>query len=280
MLCDDGRSAMESRRGLPSPMTAFYKMSGLCAKYPKSRRFGKYYMSYLSWDEPTQIEVISGAFCMLRRSALDKIGLLDEDFFMYGEDIDLSYRLLKGGYENWYLPSVILHYKGESAHKSSFRYVHVFYDAMLIFFRKHYGGMSLLVSLPVKTAIYAKATATFVKMQIHSVEKKLGMLSHRKRITPHYIFIGSRKAVAKCRQIAKRNAMEADFFEGHAEDMPDGHLGIDMPDAARTYVVYDTGAYSYKDIFSLFQRSPKDTVRIGTYNPKTNIVITGEDIFK
>ena len=94
MLCDDGRSAMESRRGLPSPMTAFYKMSGLCAKYPKSRRFGKYYMSYLSWDEPTQIEVISGAFCMLRRSALDKIGLLDEDFFMYGEDIDLSYRLL------------------------------------------------------------------------------------------------------------------------------------------------------------------------------------------
>ena len=119
MLCDDGRSAMESRRGLPSPMTAFYKMSGLCAKYPKSRRFGKYYMSYLSWNEPTQIEVISGAFCMLRRSALDKIGLLDEDFFMYGEDIDLSYRLLKGGYENWYLPSVILHYKGESAHKSS-----------------------------------------------------------------------------------------------------------------------------------------------------------------
>ncbi len=280
MLCDDGRSAMESRRGLPSPMTAFYKMSGLCAKYPKSRRFGKYYMSYLSWDEPTQIEVISGAFCMLRRSALDKIGLLDEDFFMYGEDIDLSYRLLKGGYENWYLPSVILHYKGESAHKSSFRYVHVFYDAMLIFFRKHYGGMSLLVSLPVKTAIYVKATATFVKMQIHSVEKKLGLLSHRKRITPHYIFIGSRKAVAKCRQIAKRNALEADFFEGHANDMPDGHLGLDMPDAARTYVVYDTGAYSYKDIFSLFQRCPKDTVRIGTYNPKTNIVITGEDIFK
>lgn len=83
-----------------------------------------------------------------------------------------------------------------------------------------------------------------------------------------------------CRQIAKRNALEADFFEGHAEDMPDGHLGIDMPDAARTYVVYDTGAYSYKDIFGIFQRSPKETVRIGTYNPKTNIVITGEDIFK
>ena len=84
-----------------------------------------------------KIEVISGAYCFLRRSALDKVGLLDEDFFMYGEDVDLSYRLLKGGFENWYLPVRILHYKGESTQKSSFRYVHVFYDAMLIFFRKH-----------------------------------------------------------------------------------------------------------------------------------------------
>ncbi len=72
-----------------------------------------------------------------------KVGLLDEDFFMYGEDIDLSYRILKGGYQNYYLPVDILHYKGESTQKSSFRYVHVFYEAMLIFFRKHYSGMSL-----------------------------------------------------------------------------------------------------------------------------------------
>ena len=105
----DGTKAMESRRGLPTVLTAFYKMCGLCRRYPHSRRFGRYYMSYLSWDEPHQIEVISGAFCLLRRAALDRIGLLDETFFMYGEDIDLSYRLLKGGFENWYLPLQILH---------------------------------------------------------------------------------------------------------------------------------------------------------------------------
>lgn len=153
MLKDNGEKAMESRRGVPTPMTAFYRMSGLCARYPNSRRFARYYMSYLSWDEPAQIEIISGAFCMLRREVLDKVGLLDEDYFMYGEDIDLSFRLLKVGYENWYIPTKILHYKGESTHRSSFRYVHVFYDAMLIFMRKHYGHFSIFVSLPLKIAI-------------------------------------------------------------------------------------------------------------------------------
>lgn len=89
-------------------------------------QFGHYYMGYLPWDKPAKIEVVSGAFCMIRREALLKVGLLDEDFFMYGEDIDLSYRILKGGYQNYYLPVDILHYKGESTQKSSFRYVHVF----------------------------------------------------------------------------------------------------------------------------------------------------------
>ena len=103
MLRTDGSDAKESRRGLPTPLTSFYKISGLCERFPNSRRLGRYYMSYLPWDEPNPIEVISGAYCFLRRKALDEVGLLDEDFFMYGEDIDLSYRVLKGGYENWYL---------------------------------------------------------------------------------------------------------------------------------------------------------------------------------
>ena len=85
---------------------------------------------------------------------------------MYGEDVDLSFRLLKGGFENWYVPSPILHYKGESAHKSSFRYVHVFYNAMLIFYRKHYGNRAAFVSLPIKAAIVLKATLTFIGIQI------------------------------------------------------------------------------------------------------------------
>ena len=90
MIGANGQVAMESRRGLPSPMVAFYKMMGFCARWPKSKVFGRYYMGYLPWNESAQIDVVSGAFCMLRRQAIEKVGLLDEDFFMYGEDIDLS----------------------------------------------------------------------------------------------------------------------------------------------------------------------------------------------
>ena len=143
---EDGTLAPESRRGLPTPWVAALKMLGFTKRY---------YMSYLPWDKPGRIDVISGAFCFLRRKALDQVGLLDEDFFMYGEDIDLSYRLLKGGWQNWYLPYEIT--KGQSTQKSDFRYVHVFYQAMLIFFRKHYSHQSFLYAIPVKVAIYFRA---------------------------------------------------------------------------------------------------------------------------
>jgi len=144
----DGTLAPESRRALPTPWVSALKMLGFTSRY---------YMSRLPWDQPGRIDVISGAFCMLRRKALDQVGLLDEDFFMYGEDIDLSYRLLKGGWQNWYLPFSITHYKGKSTQKTDYRYVHIFYQAMLIFFRKHYSHLSFLYAIPVKIAIYFRA---------------------------------------------------------------------------------------------------------------------------
>ena len=156
----DGTLAPESRRAIPTPWVSCLKMLGFTRRY---------YMSHLSWDEPGRIEVISGAFCLLRRKALDQIGLLDEDFFMYGEDIDLSFRLLKGGWENWYVPCDIVHFKGESTQKSTFRYVHVFYQAMLIFFRKHYSHLSVFYTLPVKMAIYFRAAIALIDI----IRKKL-----------------------------------------------------------------------------------------------------------
>ncbi|MBR1546469.1 MAG: glycosyltransferase family 2 protein [Prevotella sp.] len=155
MLTREGTPAPESRRAIPTPWVAMLKMLGFTRRY---------YMSRLPWDEPCQIEVVSGAYCLLRRQALDQIGLLDEDYFMYGEDIDLSYRMLRGGWQNWYLPYDIIHYKGESTHKSSFRYVHVFYQAMLIFFRKHYSHLSFLLSLPIQAAIYFRASLALLQM--------------------------------------------------------------------------------------------------------------------
>jgi GT2 family glycosyltransferase len=149
MMCyEDGSRAPESRRALPTPWVAALKMMGFTKRY---------YMSDLPWDQPCRIEVVSGAFCLLRYEAIKTVGLLDEDFFMYGEDIDLSYRLLKGGWENWYLPYSIIHYKGRSTRKSDYRYVHVFYQAMLIFFQKHYSHLSIIYTVPVKMAIYFRA---------------------------------------------------------------------------------------------------------------------------
>ncbi|MFK8038239.1 MAG: glycosyltransferase family 2 protein [Crocinitomicaceae bacterium] len=157
----DGKGVFlpESKRGLPTPRVAFYKIFGLSRLFPKSKRFGKYHLSYLDRDEVHSIDVLSGAFMLMRKKALDKVGLLDETFFMYGEDIDLSYRLILGGYKNYYYPKTrIIHYKGESTKKSSVNYVFVFYNAMIIFAKKHFSQKNAkLFSFLINIAIYFRA---------------------------------------------------------------------------------------------------------------------------
>ena len=282
MLKCDGGKAMESRRGLPSPLTAFYKMCGLCARYPRSRRFGKYYMSYLDWDKPVQIEVISGAYCLLRRTAIDKVGMLDEDFFMYGEDIDLSYRLLKGGFENWYVPVPILHYKGESTHKSSFRYVHVFYEAMLIFFRKHYRHLNFWISLPIRSAIYVKATVALVKMLLGRSAHSLGFFTVNRKKEPEYIFMAAKENIASCRRLADNRGLSAKFVECVEADRENGHASrlSNIPSDNVTYVVYDISLFDYADILRIFEGNTRGNVLIGTFNPKTHILITDQEVLK
>jgi GT2 family glycosyltransferase len=159
MLDGKGKFLPESKRGLPTPWVAFYKVFGLSALFPQSKKFGKYHLSYLSPDQNHEIEVLSGAFMLLRKTVLDKIGLLDEDYFMYGEDIDLSYRVIKAGYKNFYYSGTsIIHYKGESTKKGSLNYVKVFYQAMLIFARKHFSSRNQnLFILLIQIAIYLRA---------------------------------------------------------------------------------------------------------------------------
>lgn len=158
----DGRGNFlpESKRGLPKPMVAFYKIFGLSRIFPKSKRFGQYHLGHLSEFETAEIDILSGAFMLMRKDALDTIGLLDESFFMYGEDIDLSYRIQKGGYKNVYFPeTTIIHYKGESTKKSSVNYVFVFYRAMVIFAKKHFSGNNAwLFSFLINMAIYFRAS--------------------------------------------------------------------------------------------------------------------------
>ena len=169
MIDGKGRFLPESKRGLPTPEVAFWKMFGFSKLFPHSKRFARYHLGYLDNDQIHEVEVLAGAFMLLRRETLDKVGLLDEDYFMYGEDIDLSYRITKGGYKNYYFPeTTIIHYKGESTKKGSINYVKVFYNAMIIFAKKHFSkGNARRYAILINLAIYFRAllslTGQFLK---------------------------------------------------------------------------------------------------------------------
>lgn len=170
MIDGKGIFLPESKRGLPTPEVALYKMLGLNKLFPKSRRFGKYHLGYLPENETNPVDVLAGAYMFIRKEVLDRIGYLDETFFMYGEDIDLSYRITEAGYLNYYYPETsIIHYKGESTKKMSVNYVFIFYRAMVIFARKHYkGGSRNVLVLLIRSAIYLRAALALIQRFLHA----------------------------------------------------------------------------------------------------------------
>ncbi|MCH8555987.1 MAG: glycosyltransferase family 2 protein [Schleiferiaceae bacterium] len=158
----DGKGVFlpESKRGLPTPSVAFYKIFGISKLFPHSPKFSRYHMGHLNSAAVHEIEILAGAFMLMRKTVLDKVGLLDEQFFMYGEDVDLSYRIVLGGYKNYYHPKVrIIHYKGESTKKGSINYVYVFYRAMVLFAKKHFSPrFAKAYSFLINIAIYLRAS--------------------------------------------------------------------------------------------------------------------------
>ena len=263
---DWGTTARESRRGLPSPMTSFYKIIGLSKRLPQHRKYGRYYMGWLPWDSPSRIEVVSGACFLVRRKALDEVGLMDEDYFMYGEDIDLSYRLLKSGWENWFVPADIIHYKGESTQKTSFNYVHVFYNAMLIFMRKHYSHLSWLIIWPLQIAVYFIALLALMATLFDRMKKSLGFGGRYKIEFPVLYLEGSNTMKEKCRAIAMRK----------------GLCVIDSLDDCKQNIVvrvFDPSEMSYADIIKHMSESANNRVRLGLYHNDKDIIITQMEVY-
>ena len=263
---DWGTTARESRRGLPSPMTSFYKIIGLSKRLPQHRKFGRYYMGWLPWDSPSRIEVVSGACFLVRRKALDEVGLMDEDYFMYGKDIDLSYRLLKGGWENWFVPADIIHYKGESTQKTSFNYVHVFYNAMLIFMRKHYSHLSWLIIWPLQIAVYFIALLALMATLFDRMKKSLGFGGRYKIEFPVLYLEGSNTMKEKCRAIAMRKGLSV----------------IDSLDDCKQNIVvrvFDPSDMSYADIIKHMSESANNRVRLGLYHNDKDIIITQMEVY-
>lgn len=140
LVREDGSLDLACRRSFPTPEVSFYRMVGLSKFFPQSRRFGRYNLTYLDPDQMAEVDSVVGAFMLVRREAIEEVGLLDDSFFMYGEDLDWCYRIKGAGWKVYYNPRVIvLHYK-EAASKHSRKARYEFYRAMYIFYRKHYAA--------------------------------------------------------------------------------------------------------------------------------------------
>ena len=159
MIDGSGKFLKESKRSFPSPVTSLFKLFGLTRLFPRSKIFSKYHLGHLNENENHEVDVLAGAFMMIRREVFYKTGCFDEVFFMYGEDVDLSYRIQQAGHKNYYLAETsMVHFKGESTKKGSLNYVRLFYNAMSIFVRKHYGrGKAGLFNFLIHVAIWIRA---------------------------------------------------------------------------------------------------------------------------
>jgi GT2 family glycosyltransferase len=165
MIDGSGKYLPESKRGFPSPFTSFCKMTGLTTLFPHSKIFAQYYLGHLPNNTTNKVDVLAGACMLVHKKILDEIGSFDERFFMYAEDIDLSYRIQQAGYYNYfYADSTIIHFKGESTQKLKADYIKVFYGAMALFVQKHYSkGIGRCYGVLLQLAIAAKAISTGIK---------------------------------------------------------------------------------------------------------------------
>ncbi len=166
MLDGSGYFLPESKRGFPSPRASMYKLLGLIKIFPHSKNIAGYYQGHLPEKEDNEVDVLSGAYMMVKKEVLEKTGGFDEQFFMYGEDIDLSYRIQRAGYTNYYLAgSNIVHFKGEST-KKNFAYTRLFYKAMGIFVQKHYGKQSRWFTLLAKLGIGVGGMVSYLRQRL------------------------------------------------------------------------------------------------------------------
>lgn len=285
MLRGDGCFLPESKRGYPTLAATFGKLSGLGKLFPRSEGLGGYYCSALDEGSIHRVEVLAGAFMLIRHAALLKCGLLDEDFFMYGEDIDLSCRIEAAGYKNYYLPLPILHYKGESTSKDSYPHVRVFCQAMDIFICKHgerYGALGRrLVRAGIRIQMYIRLFLLFVRRVFGSSGTKVGKCFLKKRRLVRFLVFGEETTIHSLRALFRRNGLmgkhhfvianEVSAAEGH------GNSFVSLKDF--THVVYDCRAFSYSTIISLLARHRKTGLSLGIYNPESRVLVTPEKCY-
>lgn len=209
MIDGSGTFLPESKRSFPSPKVSFYKLAGLSGLFPKSKRFGRYALGNLDEKEVHEIDVVAGAFMMIPKETLDETGGFDEQFFMYAEDIDLSYRIQKKGYQNYYLGNVtIVHFKGESTKKGSLNYVKVFYNAMNVFVKKWYnGGSAWLLRQGLQLGIVVRGLVSIVALPFQKKKTKQPVYFEK------ILLLGSKKETVQAKEIVANSYPEKSIID-------------------------------------------------------------------
>lgn len=285
LLHSNGAYSVESRRLSPQPIPLFYKVLGLATLFPHSCIFGRYYCSRVSSLIEQDVDILPGVFILFRRKAGAEIGFMDEGFYLFGVDIEFSYSLQKKGWKNYYLPIPILHYKGESVDRESFRYNYWFYRSILIFFKKHYVHYNWL-SLPIRIGIYVKATSTWLFNQKRRIARWL-RLEKRIKKKAVFFFIGSTDMLSACRALCNEHHLNGRFF--NIDEKPalaeNGHNELRRVWDAKTdegttvYVVYDMDHFSVERVLGIFSAHPSSHVRLGTYSLSRPVLLTDRYIF-
>lgn len=243
MVDGAGNFLPESKRSFPSPLVSFCKLSGLSSSFPRSKFFNKYALGFLDEDKVHEVDVLCGAFLMVKKNILFQIGGFDEAFFMYGEDIDLCYRIQKAGNKIYYLgDQTIVHFKGESAKKNSSSHMRMFYRAMSVFVKKHYGsGNAQMIKILLNTGIYIRAFISLVAAPF----------KHRKKIqaneadTLNLLLVGDPISAAEAASIIRQNMPAATI-----KKLQSLH-SLSMESDHSAEIVFCTGKLSYEESIGL-----------------------------
>ncbi len=174
LLRPDGSMHLACRRSFPTPSIAFYRLSGLSQLFPRSPRFGRYNLTFVDPRTPLEVDSVCGACMLIRRTVFERVGPLDERFFMYGEDLDWCLRTREAGWTVRYQPAVVVqHQHGAASRKRAVRTTYYFFHAMDLFYRKHYvNRYHPLVTGAVRTAIYAALAVAMCRTLLTSPSQR------------------------------------------------------------------------------------------------------------
>ena len=265
MIDGCGNFLPESKRSFPSPLSSFYKLIGLASVFPRSKFFNRYALGNLNQHQTHEIDVLAGAFMMIKKEVLENVSGFDESFFLYGEDIDLSFRIQQAGYGIFYLgENTIIHFKGESSKKQNTNYVSLFYNAMNVFVSKHYSKIiAILFSVFTKSAIGTRTLFTFLNNLLPNLKKYIPSIAET-------IIVGLAEEQDAVRRILKNKESQA--IRG--VDYIDFQSFINKKDPGIKKIIFCEGALSYREIISFVQSNPTFIFRFHSHKSRS---IVGSD---